>query len=131
MTPHTRAPPDLGGAAKGLRGVLHSGLGMIWDDPFKPGRNGIDGLAQRMTVGGAELSWHAVDTRLYNVNLYHFAHALGKSTTNVLFWAVTVVNAPREIPGVRLAIGSNAASVWWVSRVRFEEGIVELGVVRK
>jgi hypothetical protein len=34
---------------------------------------------------------------------------------NVLFWAVTVVNAPRDVPGVRLAIGSNAASVWWVN----------------
>ncbi len=51
----------------------------------------------------------------YNVNLYHFAYALGKPTSNVLFWAVTVVSAPREMPGVRLAIGSNAASVWWVN----------------
>ena len=33
----------------------------------------------------------------------------------MLFWAVTVVNAPREMTGVRLAIGSNAASVWWVN----------------
>ena len=33
----------------------------------------------------------------------------------MLFWAVTVVNAPREMRGVRLAIGSNAASVWWVN----------------
>jgi cephalosporin-C deacetylase len=69
----------------------------------------------QVTVGGAQLTWHAVDTKLYNVNLYHFAHALGKPTSNVLFWAVTVVNAPQEISGVRLAIGSNAASVWWVN----------------
>src|SRR5215471_6194178 len=69
----------------------------------------------KVTAGGAELTWHAVDTKLYNVNLYHFAHALGKPTTNVLFWAVTVVNAPQEMSGVRLAIGSNAASVWWVN----------------
>ena len=51
----------------------------------------------------------------YNVNLYHFAYALGKPTSNVLFWAIAVVNSPREIPDVRLAIGSNAASVWWVN----------------
>src|SRR5688500_15974539 len=43
------------------------------------------------------------------------AYALNKPTSNVLFWAVTVVNAPREIRGARLAIGSNAASVWWVN----------------
>jgi hypothetical protein len=68
----------------------------------------------KVTVGNAELAWYAVDTKLYNVNLYHFAHALGKPTSDVLFWAVTIVNCPREMSGVRLAIGSNAASVWWV-----------------
>jgi hypothetical protein len=68
-----------------------------------------------VNVNGAALRWHAVDTRAYNVNLYHFAWALGKPTSNVLFWVVTVVEAPREMGGVRLAIGSNAASVWWVN----------------
>ena len=71
----------------------------------------------KLKVGDSELAWHAVDTRNYNVNLYHFAYALNTPTTNVLFWAVTVVNAPREMSGVRLAIGSNAASVWWVNGV--------------
>ena len=33
----------------------------------------------------------------------------------MLFWAITVVNSPREITDARLAIGSNAASVWWVN----------------
>jgi len=70
-----------------------------------------------LKVGDSALTWHAVDTVNYNVNLYHFAYALNKPTSNVLFWAVTVVNAPREMSGVRLAIGSNAASVWWVNGV--------------
>jgi hypothetical protein len=69
----------------------------------------------KVTVDGTELAWHAVDTVNYNVNLYHFAYALNRPTSNVLFWAVTVVHAPREMSGVRLAIGSNAASVWWVT----------------
>lgn len=68
-----------------------------------------------VTVGDATLKWHALDTSLYNVNLYHFAYALNKPTSNVLFWAVTVVQVPREMTNVRLAIGSNAASVWWVN----------------
>lgn len=67
------------------------------------------------TVGGTNLTWHSVDSREYNVNLYHFAYALGKPTSFVLFWAMTIVDCPDEIPGVRLAIGSNAASVWWVN----------------
>ncbi len=69
----------------------------------------------KVTVGGKELTWHAVDTNDYNINLYYFAYRLGKPTSNVLFWAVTIVNCPQEMPGVRLAIGSNAASVWWVN----------------
>ena len=69
----------------------------------------------KVTVGGTELTWHAVDTNEYNVNLYYFAYGLGRSTSNVLFWAVAVVHCPQEMPGVRLAIGSNAASVWWVN----------------
>jgi hypothetical protein len=68
-----------------------------------------------VTVGDVQLAWHALDTIKYNVNLFHFAYALGKPTSNVLFWAVTVVNVPREMASVRLAIGSNAASVWWVN----------------
>jgi hypothetical protein len=69
----------------------------------------------KVTVADAELTWHAVDTKEFNVNLYHFAYALNKPTSYVLFWAVTVVNCPEEMRGVRLAIGSNAASVWWVN----------------
>ena len=68
-----------------------------------------------MNVNAAELTWHASDTTNYNVNLFHFARAYGKKTSDVLFWVVTVINSPREMRDVRLAIGSNAASVWWVN----------------
>jgi hypothetical protein len=56
----------------------------------------LPGDGQTLKIGDSELAWHAVDTVNYNVNLYHFAYALNKPTSNVLFWAVTVVNAPRE-----------------------------------
>jgi hypothetical protein len=32
-----------------------------------------------------------------------------------LFWVETTVDSPREMRGVRLAIGSNAASRWWLN----------------
>jgi hypothetical protein len=69
----------------------------------------------KVTVGDTQLTWHAEDTKLYNIDLYQFARALGKPATNALFWVVTVVNAPQEMKDVRLAIGSNAASVWWLN----------------
>ncbi len=67
------------------------------------------------TAAGLALRWHAFDTSNYNFNLYHFARALSKPTSNVLFWVIAVVESPREIANVRLAIGSNAASRWWLN----------------
>jgi|ERR1017187_2948627 hypothetical protein len=69
----------------------------------------------KVTVGSNELIWHAVETVNYNVNLYYFATAHKKSSAGALFWAVTVVNCPQDMPNVRLAIGSNASSIWWVN----------------
>ena len=69
----------------------------------------------KVPADGSELMWHAEDTNRYNIDLYHFAHALKKPTSNVLFWVATIVNSPEEQKDVRLAIGSNAASVWWVN----------------
>ncbi len=66
-------------------------------------------------VDGKELAWHALDSSDYNVNLYHFAHDRGKPAFNAIYWAVTVVNCPREMRGVRLSVGSNSASIWWVN----------------
>ena len=68
-----------------------------------------------VTVNGVALTWHALETLNYNVNLYHFAWALSKPTSNVLFWVETTVDSPRDMSGVRLAIGSNAASRWWLN----------------
>jgi hypothetical protein len=66
-------------------------------------------------ASAAGLTWHALDTLPYNVNLYHFAWSLSKPTSNVLFWVETTVDSPREMQNVRLAIGSNAASRWWLN----------------
>jgi hypothetical protein len=68
-----------------------------------------------VTLNGAEHRWHGLDTSNYNLNLYHFAWSLSKPTSNVLFWVETTVIAPREMQDVRLAIGSNAASRWWLN----------------
>jgi hypothetical protein len=68
------------------------------------------------TVKAAEpLRWHALDSTLFDVKLFNFAQALHKPTYGVIFWAVTVVYSPRERSDVRLAVGSNSASMWWVN----------------
>jgi hypothetical protein len=69
----------------------------------------------KVTVAGEELAWHALDSANWNVKLFRFAYGLNKPTYGVLFWAVTVVNCPREIINVRMAVGSNSASMWWLN----------------
>jgi hypothetical protein len=61
------------------------------------------------------LTWHALDSLNFNVKLFRFADGLKKPTYGVIFWAVTVVNSPREMKNVRLAAGSNSASMWWLN----------------
>jgi hypothetical protein len=68
-----------------------------------------------VTLANTALTWHALDNAGYNLNLYHFAWGLSKPTSNVLFWITTVVESPQEMTDVRLAIGSNAASRWWLN----------------
>jgi hypothetical protein len=69
----------------------------------------------KVTVNGQELAWHALDSANWNVKLFRFAYGLNKPVYGVLFWAVTVIDCPRDMPNVRLAVGSNSASMWWVN----------------
>src|SRR5919199_34612 len=58
---------------------------------------------------------HLTVTASFNVKLFRFAYGLNMPVYGVLFWAVTVVNSPREMKDVRMAIGSNSASMWWLN----------------
>lgn len=60
------------------------------------------------------LSWHCLDSKRYNVKLYRLATGLGLHPTEALYHAVTVVIADRDMT-VRMAVGSNSASMWWVN----------------
>ena len=61
------------------------------------------------------LTWHALDSENYNVKLFRFAEKYGEKVYGVLFWAVTVIDCPEDIENVRLAVGSNSASMWWLN----------------
>jgi hypothetical protein len=69
----------------------------------------------KVKVGDQELMWHALDSKNYNNKLFRFAFGLKKPIYGVIFWAVTVVNAPQEMKNVRMAVGSNSASMWWLN----------------
>jgi hypothetical protein len=70
---------------------------------------------ETVKVADNELTWHALDSKKFNVKLFRFAYGLNKPIYGVLFWAVTVINSPQEMKNVRMAVGSNSASMWWVN----------------
>ncbi|PWK79084.1 hypothetical protein LX99_01540 [Mucilaginibacter oryzae] len=69
----------------------------------------------KVKVDSQELTWHALESSNFNVKLFRFASGLKKNTYGVLFWAVTIVNSPREVKNVRMAAGSNSGSMWWLN----------------
>ena len=61
------------------------------------------------------LTWHALDSENFNVKLFRFAEKWGQQVYGVLFWAVTIIDCDEDIENVRLAVGSNSASMWWLN----------------
>lgn len=69
----------------------------------------------KVTVNNEELTWHALDSNLWNVKLFRFAYGLNKTFYGITFFAYTVIDCPNEIKDVRMAVGSNSASMWWLN----------------
>ena len=69
----------------------------------------------KVTVEGKRLTWHALESNRFNVKLFRFATGLDKQVYGVLFCAVTVIDCDEDIENVRLAVGSNSASMWWLN----------------
>ena len=64
------------------------------------------------------LRWHAVESEDYHVKVFRFAEMNGCQPYNSLFWGVTIIDSPEERADVRLAVGSNGASMWWLNGER-------------
>lgn len=75
-------------------------------------------------IGDQELTWHALDSKLFNVKLFRFASENKFTVYGVIFWATTIINCDEDIPNVRMAVGSNSASMWWLNG---EEAVILSG----
>ena len=98
---------------------------------YQPPVNLTAGRPMMMNMGApqyekkeVQLKWHAMDSKRFNVKLFRFATNLTEDRYGVIFWAVTVVECDKDMPNVRLAVGSNSASMWWVNG---EEAVVLSG----
>ena len=97
-----------------LQGGRPMGFGMMQEPQY-----------EKKTVS---LQWHAMDSKMPNVKLFRFATNLTEDRYGIICWAVTVVNCEEDIPNVRLAVGSNSASMWWVNG---EEAVILSGDRRR
>ena len=78
----------------------------------------------KVKVGKQKLTWHALDSKLFNVTLFRFASGLKKQVSGVLFWTVTVIECPEDMENIRMSVGSNSASMWWLNG---EEAVILSG----
>ena len=90
------------------REEVPAGFGRGFGQPQEPAKPKIVNVNQTLT-------WHALDSENMNVKLFRFAEKWGQQVYGVLFWAVTIINCDEDIENVRLAVGSNSASMWWLN----------------
>lgn len=84
-------------------------------DNFSADYTTVPRNGETVKVGNQELKWYALDSKAFNVNLYHFTYALNQPKYGILVWLVTVIDSPEEIQNVRMAAGCNSGSMWWLN----------------
>lgn len=60
------------------------------------------------------LRWHKLDSKTYNLKLMRFGEAKKQRLYGVIYWVVTTINCEEDLNDIRLSVGSNSASMWWV-----------------
>ena len=63
----------------------------------------------------ATLTWRALDSKLFNVKIFRYATCLDLTRYGAIFEAWTVIECEEDMEDVRLSVGSNSASMWWVN----------------
>jgi len=69
----------------------------------------------KRTFSTEKLKWHKIDSKNYNIKLLRFGEFQTKRLYGVIYWVVTVINCDKDMENVRLSVGSNSASKWWIN----------------
>lgn len=72
------------------------------------------GVEPETEMKKVKLTWHALDSKLFNVKLYRYAVGTETGRYGMICRCVTVIDCPEDLEDVRLAVGSNSASMWWI-----------------
>lgn len=111
--PGAGAPNRPAGPGAGSNRPAGPGAGPGAGMPPMGGFRGMGPAQLKDTV--VTLTWHKYDSKLYNNKLFRFASGLKKQVYGNLFWAVTTIECDEDITGIRMAVGSNSASMWWLN----------------
>ncbi len=76
-------------------------------------RHKFDEELAKFNTNSKKGKWYVMDSETYNMKLFRFAEKYGKQTYGSFYWCETVIDSPEEMRNVRLACGSNGASLWW------------------
>ncbi|MCQ2227661.1 MAG: acetylxylan esterase [Bacteroidales bacterium] len=69
----------------------------------------------KRTFKNETLVWHKIDSKTFNLKLMRFGEFHKQRLYGVIYWVVTVINCENDMENVRLSVGSNSASKWWVN----------------
>lgn len=70
---------------------------------------------QKVKYKDQTLVRHKLDSENFNVKLFRFAESYKKHVYGVMFSVITLIECDQDIENVRLAAGSNSASMWWLN----------------
>lgn len=69
----------------------------------------------KVTRGIETLRWHRLDSKSYNLKLLRFGEYEKQRLYGVIYWVVTEIICSEDMADVRLSVGSNSASMWWIN----------------
>lgn len=88
---------------------------IVTGDNLKEPLTTLPRAGDKATANSASYQWHALNEKNYLIDLVGFASEQGKPTVSVIFYGIAYVTVPEEMKDVRLSIGSDDDSIWWVN----------------
>ena len=77
-------------------------------------RQQFDPSQVKVTHGTETLWWHKLDCKASNIKLMRFGEYYRQRLYGVIYWVVTTIHVEEDLQDVRLSVGSNSASKWWI-----------------
>jgi hypothetical protein len=82
---------------------------------FEGQKDGMPQDGEKVKVDGKDAIWHAHTASDYAIDFEKIAADASKEPTNAMYFGVAYILSTDQKDGVKLAIGSDDSSVWWLN----------------